>query len=411
MDKPAGVWHTETLKMTVPPTHRHQMGNQDFNLTSQQATGSDGSATAVEQLETVLSSTVSNENFNVDQLFDSVITLLEKETTMRCLLTSSGSHSLELAARSMDLQPGDQVIVPSYSFPTTASSFLWNGAQVVLVDVRADTQNIDLEAVKAALTTKTRAVCIVHYAGVGASPDDFAAFCSENDLWLVEDNAHGLGGTYLGAPLGSFGDMSCLSFHRTKNISCGEGGAFLTSRRNVLERAEVLQEKGTNRSRFVRGEIAKYEWIANGSSWLMSEYQALILRSRLQSLSQVTQFRKSLWDHYMNSLGGWAKDHGVKLPHIPDGASHPGHLFYLIFPDTRERDYFRKFMQNEGILTPFHYQDLASSPYVRDSGIAVNSCPNSLRASSCLVRLPLHNTMRKEEQNRIVEAIFRWQGA
>jgi dTDP-4-amino-4,6-dideoxygalactose transaminase len=237
------------------------------------------------------------------------------------LLTTSCTHALELSARLLDLKPGDEVIVPSYTFVSSASAFAINGATPVFVDVRDDTLNIDLDQTRAAITERTKAICIVHYAGVGAEPDNFSRLASERGIALIEDNAHGLGGSWQGKALGSFGMCSTMSFHETKNVTCGEGGAIALQSRELLERAEILREKGTNRSRFLRGQVDKYTWVDVGSSWVMSDLLAAVLCAQLEQFESIQNDRMRIWDTYERELADWAKKNGVRTPVIPTEAA------------------------------------------------------------------------------------------
>ena len=326
----------------------------------------------------------------------------------RTLLTTSCTHALEMAARLLQLSPEDEVIVPAYTFVTSASAFVWNGARPVFADVRSDTLNIDPGSVQRLITSKTRAICIVHYAGVGAEPDVFREIADENGLVLVEDNAHGLGGLYNGQPLGTFGSMSTLSFHETKNITCGEGGALVVNDPNLIDAAEVLREKGTNRSKFLRGQVDKYTWVEAGSSWVMSDMLAAILVSQLENRSTTQKDRADIWTRYLLELTDWARDTGVLLPHVPSEAEHPAHMFYLVLPTLRSRTEFIKHMDSFGIMSVFHYQDLSTSPAGRKYGIARTECTESLKAADTVVRLPLFPDLSEEEQSRVIDAVLKF---
>ena len=253
----------------------------------------------------------------------------EGHRSARALLTTSCTHSLELAALLLELEPGDEVIVPSYTFVTTASAFMMHGGRPVFVDVRADTLNLDLAAVEAAITPRTKAICLVHYGGVAAQPDEFRALADRHGISLVEDNAHGLFGTYRDRPLGTFGRMSSLSFHETKNLTCGEGGALVINDASLVERAEILREKGTNRSQFLRGAIDKYTWVDIGSSWVLSDLLAGVLLGQLERFDEIQTRRHALWDRYHVCLASWADRHDVATPVVPDGCGHTAHLFHL----------------------------------------------------------------------------------
>ena len=322
----------------------------------------------------------------------------------RSLLTTSCTHALEMAARLLDLEPGDEVIVPSYTFVSTASAFMWNGAKPVFADIRPDTLNIAPDAVEDCITSQTKAICIVHYGGVGAEPDRFVDIANRHNIKLIEDNAHGLGATYQGSALGTFGALSTLSFHETKNISCGEGGALVVNDPQYAERAEVLREKGTNRTRFVRGEVDKYTWIDNGSSWVMSDLLAGILVGQLERFEEIKSQRLLLWSHYQEALGDWARDSGIKLPAIPNQAEHSGHLFYVRLPSRKDRDSFIEHMRDFGVNVVSHYQPLHSSPQGVLLGGDAKSCHESTLASDTVARLPLFVSLSREDQATVVKA-------
>jgi len=322
------------------------------------------------------------------------------------LLTTSCTHALELAARLLHLKPDDEVIVPSYTFVSTASAFLWNGAKPVFADIRPDTLNIDLESAKSRINKRTKAICIVHYAGVGAEPDHFADIANRHGITLIEDNAHGLGATWKGQPLGTFGAISTLSFHETKNITCGEGGAIILNDPTLIERAEILREKGTNRSRFLRGQVDKYTWIDDGSSWVMSDLLAGLLVGQLERFDAIHDRRMAAWNQYHHALRTWAETNGVGLPTIPPEAKHSAHMFYLNLPSERTRDRFIEHMHARNAMAVFHYQSLHTSP----QGLALEDvsdrCPNSEDASNTIVRLPLFEGLSLAEQRQVVEGVL-----
>jgi len=320
------------------------------------------------------------------------------------LLTTSCTHALEMAARLLGLQSGDEVIVPSYTFVSTASAFLWNGARPVFADIRPDTLNIDPESVEARITERTKAICIVHYAGVGAEPDRFADIARRHGLTLIEDNAHGIGATYQGQILGTFGALSTLSFHETKNVTCGEGGALVINDSGLVERSEILREKGTDRSRFVRGQVDKYTWVDVGSSWVMSDLLAAVLVGQLERFEEIQMRREHLWDRYFQELSEWANTNSVGLPVIPVAAKHSAHMFYLRMPSEQERDRFIDHMRRHDILAVFHYQALHDSPVGKSLGETSN-CPVSISISETLVRLPLFEGMTEVLHNQVIGAV------
>lgn len=324
--------------------------------------------------------------------------------TGQTLLTTSCTHALELSALLLNLEPGDEVIVPSFTFVSTASAFLIHGASLKFVDVRDDTLNLDPNLVVEAIGERTRAICLVHYAGIAAQPDVFAEICRANNLTLIEDNAHGFLGSYHGRRLGTFGQLSTLSFHETKNVTCGEGGALQINEPDLLDRAEVLREKGTDRSKFVRGLVDKYTWVDVGSSWVMSDLLAGVLLGQLEQVEAIQLQRASVWKSYQEGLAAWAISKGVKAPCVPDGCEHPSHLFYLRFPTGPDRTRFIDHMRNRGVSCVFHYQALNNSPVGARLGFEAGQCPVSELASDCLVRLPLHLGMSKSQVENVIDS-------
>src|SRR5687767_2576400 len=264
--------------------------------------------------------------------------MLEQLTGSRAaLLTTSCTHALEMAALLLDIGPGDEVIVPSFTFVSTANAFALRGATPVFVDIRPDTLNIDERLVERAITPRTRAIVPVHYAGVGCEMDALQDIARRHGLAVVEDNAHGLFGRYRGRALGSFGVMATLSFHETKNITCGEGGALLINDERLLARAEVIREKGTERSRFFRGQVDKYTWCDLGSSYLPSDMLAAFLFAQLERREKIQSHRRQVWEMYYAGLKDWASVHGVQLPYVPEHCEHPYHMFYILMPDLDRR--------------------------------------------------------------------------
>ncbi len=321
------------------------------------------------------------------------------------LLTTSCTHALELSARLLDLEPGDEVIVPSYTFVSSASAFAINGATPVFVDVRDDTLNIDFEKTTDAITDRTKAICIVHYAGVGAEPDAFARLAEDRGIALIEDNAHGLGGSWQGKALGSFGMCSTMSFHETKNVTCGEGGAIGVRSRELFERAEILREKGTNRSRFLRGQVDKYTWVDVGSSWVMSDLLAAVLCAQLEQFDSIQEDRMRIWDTYERELAMWAKMGGVRTPHIPVESQHTAHMYYLRLPSLAARTAFIDHLKSKGVLAVFHYQALHLSPMGMERGRVKSPLPVSEDAADTLVRLPLYRSMSERELDTVLQAV------
>ena len=328
----------------------------------------------------------------------------------RALLTTSCSHALELSALLLSLEPGDEVIVPAFTFVTSASSFLLHGGTPRLVDVRDDTLNLDVEAVEAAIGPRTRAITAVHYGGIGASPDALRVLADRHGLVLIEDNAHGLGGAWNGQRLGTFGALSTLSFHETKNVSCGEGGALIVNDPGLISRAEVLREKGTDRSRFLRGQVDKYTWVDVGSSWVLSDLLAAVLGAQLDRLDAIQADRRRVWEGYDGALAAWAAEHGVRRPVIPAAAEHTAHVYHLRLPTLEARTRFIEHLAADGITAVFHYQALNRSTVggrlVHDG----EAFPVSEEAGDTLVRLPLFATMSAAEQDRVIERVLSFSG-
>ncbi len=320
------------------------------------------------------------------------------------LLTTSGTHALEMSGRLLDLSPGDEVIVPAYTFVSTASAYVWNGARPVFADIRPDTLNIDPASVERMVGPRTRAICIVHYGGVAAEPEVFRDMAQRHGLTLIEDNAHGLGARSATGVLGTHGQMSALSFHETKNVNCGEGGALVVNDVDLVDRAEILREKGTNRLLFQQGRVDKYTWVDVGSSWVMSDLLAGVLRAQLERFDAIQETRHEIWRRYRDGLGHWAEATGVTLPHIPDGVAHSAHMFHLRLPTRERRDAFIAHMRERGILCVFHYQPLSTSAAAQRMGLRSDEIPNSIRAADTLVRLPFYDTLDAVAVGRVIEA-------
>jgi dTDP-4-amino-4,6-dideoxygalactose transaminase len=321
------------------------------------------------------------------------------------LLTTSCTHALELSARLLDAEPGDEVIVPAYAFVSTAAAFVLAGLRPVFVDVDPDTLGLDPDAVEAAVTPRTRAICTIHYAGVGSHPDRLVSIAQKHGLVFIEDNAHGLGGAWTGKTLGTFGALSTLSFHETKNIACGEGGAIVVNDPALLERAEILREKGTDRARFFRGQVDKYTWVDVGSSWVISDLLAAILIGQVARFEEIQTKRHAVWDRYATELRPWATEHDVRLPEIPLEAKHAAHLFHMRFNDLETRTRFIDLMGVAGISTVFHYQPLHLSEVGRRYGGRDGQHPVTEDAGDTLVRLPLFEALTAEQVDRVVEGV------
>jgi dTDP-4-amino-4,6-dideoxygalactose transaminase len=319
------------------------------------------------------------------------------------LLTTSCTHALEMAAMLLDLEPGDEVIVPTYTFVSSINAFVLRGAKPVFIDVRPDTLNLDETLLEGLITPRTRAIVVVHYAGVACEMDTILEIANRHGIAVIEDNAHGLFGTYKGRPLGTMGAFATLSFHETKNYACGEGGALIVNDAKYTERAEVLREKGTNRSRFFRGEVDKYTWVDIGSSYVLSDMNAGYLYGQLEKFREIRQNRERIWANYWHHLGEWATRNGVGMPQIPSHCGQAYHLFYLLLPSLAERQEFIAHMKAAAIKSVFHYVPLHSSPMGRQwSGDQV--CPVAGERSDRLVRLPFFNCLTEADQARVILA-------
>ncbi len=329
-------------------------------------------------------------------------TLLE---TPKVLLTSSCTHALEMAALLLNIEPGDEVIVPSFTFVSTINAFVLRGARPVFVDIRPDTLNLDERLIEAAVTPRTKAIVPVHYAGVGCEMDIIMEIARRRRIAVVEDNAHGMLGAYRGRKLGTFGALATQSFHETKNFTCGEGGALLVNEPAFFERAEIIREKGTNRSRFFRGQIDKYTWIDVGSSYLPSDILAAFLFAQLECCDEIQAKRERIWNAYRDRLRDWAEKQGVRQPVIPEHCQQPFHMFYLLLPDLQARQALIAHLRGRGILGVFHYLPLHLSEMGRRFGGDRNRCPITEDISDRLLRLPFYNDFSVEEQNTVIEAI------
>lgn len=324
----------------------------------------------------------------------------------RCMLTTSCTHALEMTALLLDLSDGDEVIMPSFTFVSTANAFVLRGAVPVFVDCRADTLNIDERLIEEAVTERTKAIVVVHYGGVACEMDVILDIAQRHGLAVIEDNAHGLGGSYHGRPLGSFGAMATQSFHATKNIQCGEGGSLVINDPAYVDRAEIIREKGTNRSQFFRGMVDKYRWVDLGSSYLPSDLLAAVLTAQLESFDDIQDRRQKVWAHYDHALAGWAEQHGVRTPTIDGDRQHPAHLYFLLMPDHADQRGLLKHLADADILGTFHYVPLDSSPYGKESGrTGPAGCPVTADVSGRLVRLPLYADLSKADCARVVDAI------
>lgn len=326
----------------------------------------------------------------------------------RALLTTSCTHALEMSALLLDLRAGDEVIVPSFTFVSTVNAFVLRGVKPIFADIRPDTLNLDESLLPGLMTPRTRAVVPVHYAGVGCEMNAIGDLADRHGIAVVEDNAHGLMGHYHGQPLGTFGCLATLSFHETKNFSCGEGGALLINDPRYIERAEILREKGTNRARFFRGQVDKYTWVDVGSSYLPSDALAALLYAQLEIRTALQARRARLWHAYAQGLGDWAADNGVRLPCVPAHCQQAYHMFYLILPNLEQRQALIAHLKGQGISALFHYQPLHLSEMGRKFGGQEGDCPVTEAASDRLLRLPLYTDLAEADQHRVIEAVKRF---
>ena len=322
------------------------------------------------------------------------------------LLTTSCTHSLEMCAKLLNLNNSDEIIIPSYTFVSTANAFAQTGAKPVFADINMNDLNINLDSAEKLITKKTRAICIVHYGGAGADPDQFRDLCDKYNLVLIEDNAHGFGGKYKNKLLGTFGQLSTLSFHETKNVICGEGGATIVNDIQYLDRAKILRDKGTNRDNFLNGIVDKYTWVDDGSSWVMSDMLAAFLFGQLERFEEVFNKRNRIWKHYKSALSQWAESSGVVIPEYSADIEHTGHLFFMRLNSIDQRNDFIYYMKENGIQTPFHYQALHQTPFAQKFN--PRECPNATIVSDTLVRLPIYYSMTQNEQDYVIDKILQY---
>ena len=333
-------------------------------------------------------------------------TFLEKELGVpKALLTTSCTHALEMSAILLDIQPDDEVIVPDFTFVSTVNAFVLRGAKPIFLDIRPDTLNLDESRLEAAITPRTKAIVPVHYAGVGCEMDAIRDIAMRYNLAVVEDNAHGLFGKYKGKYLGTFGSMASQSFHETKNFTSGEGGALLINDPMLVERAEIIREKGTNRARFFRGQVDKYTWVDMGSSYLPSDILAAFLFAQLEQREKIQSHRKQVWEIYEAGLRDWANQHDVQLPCVPDQCEQPYHMFYLLLPNLELRQKLIAYLRERGVYSVFHYLPLHLSDMGRSFGGKSGDCPVTERVSDKLIRLPFHNSLTSNEQEQVIDLI------
>lgn len=332
--------------------------------------------------------------------------LEENTKTAKALLTTSCTHATEMAALLADIKPGDEVIMPSYTFVSTADAFVLRGAKAVFVDIRPDTMNIDETLIEDAITSKTKAIVPVHYAGVACEMDTIMDIAKRHNLCVIEDAAQGVCSKYKGKPLGAIGDYGCYSFHETKNYSMGEGGALLISDADNIERAEIIREKGTNRSKFFRGQIDKYTWVDAGSSYLPSELNAAYLWAQLEKSDVIFEDRMKTWNTYYAAFKELAEQEKIELPFVPEECEHNAHMFYLKTKDLEERTQFITYLKERGIIAVFHYIPLHTAPAGVKYGQFHGEDKYTTKESERLVRLPLYYDMTEEERDKVIEAVI-----
>jgi len=322
------------------------------------------------------------------------------------LLTTSCTHALEMAAILMDISPGDEVLVPDFTFVSTANAFVLRGARPVFVDIRPDTLNLDESLLEGLITPRTRAISPVHYAGIGCDMEAIGRIAGAHGLAIIEDNAHGLFARRSGRFLGTYGQLAALSFHETKNFYCGEGGALLVNDPALVERAEIVREKGTDRKRYFRGEVDKYTWVDVGSSYVISDLLAAFLLGQLEEREKVMSLRRAIFERYSNGLETWAGSHGVTLPRVPSDCQSSYHMFYLVLPTAGARTRLIEALRARGILAVFHYLPLHRSEMGRRFAVPGSYFPVTDAVSERLVRLPFYNTLTEQEQSTVIETIL-----
>lgn len=331
---------------------------------------------------------------------------IEEHTgTAKALLTTSGTQALEMAALLSDIQPGDEVILPSYTFVSTANAFVLRGAKLVFVDIRPDTMNIDEKLIEDAITDKTRAIVPVHYAGVGCEMDTIMDIAKRHNLVVVEDAAQGVNAFYKGRALGSIGDYGCFSFHETKNYSMGEGGAILINRPEQIEDAEIIREKGTDRSRFFRGQVDKYTWVNIGSSFLPSDINAAYLMAQLEMADEINENRLQSWTRYNEGLQDLAQEGVIELPYIPEECTHNAHMFYIKTKDMEERKALISYLKERDIAAVFHYVPLHSAPAGLRFGRFHGEDRYTTKESERLLRLPMYYNLSESDQQKVIDAV------
>ena len=329
-----------------------------------------------------------------------------KTGTAKCLLTTSCTHATEMAALLLDIKPGDEVIMPSYTFVSTADAFVLRGATPVFIDIKPETMNIDENLIEDAITDKTRAIVPVHYAGVGCEMDKIMDIAKRHNLKVVEDAAQGIMASYKGKPLGTFGDFGAFSFHETKNFSMGEGGALLIRDKENIERAEIFREKGTDRSKFFRGQVDKYRWQDFGSSYLPSELNAAYLYAQLEEADTIQTARMARWNQYHEKLSPLAEQGRIQLPFIPDYCEHNAHMFYIKTKDMAERTDLINYMKSKDVLTVFHYVPLHSAPAGLKYGRFHGEDKYTTKESERLLRLPMYYSLTPDDCEYVADQVL-----
>lgn len=329
--------------------------------------------------------------------------------TKQVLLTTSCTHALEMAAYLADIQPGDEVIMPSYTFVSTADAFVLRGATCVFVDIRPDTMNIDETKIEAAITEKTKAIVPVHYAGVACAMDEIMAIARKYNLKVIEDAAQGVNAYYKGKALGTIGDFGCYSFHETKNYSMGEGGAILFQDDKYLEPAEILREKGTDRSKYFRGQVDKYTWVGYGSSYLPSDMNAAYLWAQLEEAEKINDKRLAIWNYYNENLASLAREGLIDQPYVPEYATHNAHMYYIKVKDLETRTRLLEYLKEKGILSVFHYVPLHSSKAGREFGRFHGEDVYTTKESERILRLPMYYSLSMDEAAEVVKALKEFQ--
>lgn len=336
--------------------------------------------------------------------------LEERLGVKRALLTTSCTHALEMAALLLGIESGDEVIVPAFTFVSSINAFVLRGAKPIFADIRPDTLNLDERQLESLITERAKAIVLVHYAGVACELDAIMTIANRRGIAVVEDNAHALFARYKGRYLGTFGELATQSFHETKNFTCGEGGALLINDAELIERAEIIREKGTNRSRFFRGQIDKYTWVDLGSSYLPSDMLAAYLWAQFEAAEAIQERRRDIWDYYDARLQEWSAARGVQLPTVPGHVEQSYHMYYLLLPSLKARTALISHMKARGILSVFHYQPLHLSDMGRQFGGQDGDCPVTEDVADRLLRLPFFHALTREEQDEVLAALFSFEG-